>query len=66
MSSFDAGLRLIFKASIDIANPIKSEAKCAVSVKIAIELEIYPPISYTIIKNTETQVASLSCLMALL
>ena len=38
VSSFEAGFIEIFKATIDIANPIKSEARWAVSVYIAIEL----------------------------
>jgi hypothetical protein len=41
--SLDAGLIDIFNAAIDIANPRTSVAKCAVSVKIAMELARYPP-----------------------
>lgn len=37
------GLIDIFIATIDIMKPIISDAKCAVSVKIAIELAKYPP-----------------------
>ena len=44
VSSFEAGLIDIFIATIDIMKPIISEARCAVSVKIAIELARYPPI----------------------
>jgi len=32
------------RAVIEKANPIRSVAKCAVSVKMAIELARYPPI----------------------
>jgi hypothetical protein len=39
VSSFDAGLKVIFKAKIDILNPTKSDAKWAVSAKIAMEPE---------------------------
>jgi len=31
-----------------------SEARCAESVKIAIEPAIYPPISYAVMKKTDT------------
>lgn len=37
VSSLEAGLMDMFRAVIDIANPIISDAKCAVSVNIAIE-----------------------------
>lgn len=43
VSSLDLGLIAIFIATIEIMKPIISEAKCAVSVKIAIELARYPP-----------------------
>jgi len=39
----DAGLMVILRATIDIIKPIISEAKCAVSVKMAIEFAKYPP-----------------------
>ena len=38
------GFKLILMASMDIMNPIISVAKCAQSVKIAMELDKYPPI----------------------
>lgn len=44
VSSYEAGLMDIFMATIDIMKPTISEAKCAVSVKIAIEFARYPPI----------------------
>lgn len=43
VSSLEAGLKDIFIATMDIMNPIISDAKCAVSVKIAIEFARYPP-----------------------
>jgi len=43
VSSLDAGLMDIFMATIDIMKPTMSEARCAVSVKIAIEFARYPP-----------------------
>jgi hypothetical protein len=43
VSSLDAGLNDIFMATMDIMKPTISEAKCAVSVKIAIEFARYPP-----------------------
>ena len=44
VSSLDAGLSDTFNAYIDITNPSMSVARCAVSVKIAIEFAIQPPI----------------------
>ena len=51
--SFVAPFYAIVNETIDIANPIKSESKWAVSVKIAIDPDQIPPIVYTIIKKTE-------------
>lgn len=45
VSSFDAGLSETFKAYIEITKPSMSVAKCAVSVKMAIDPEIIPPAS---------------------
>ena len=44
VSSFEAGLIDIFIATIDIIKPTISDAKCAVSVKIAMEFANQPPI----------------------
>ena len=54
VSSLEAGLIDIFIAIIDIMNPTISDVKCAVSVKIAIELARYPPMHYATMKNVET------------
>lgn len=55
-----AGLWAIVNDTIDIAKPTKSEARCAVSVKIAIELDRIPPMIYAIMKNTDTNETSIS------
>jgi hypothetical protein len=54
-------LYAILSAIIEIANPIKSEAKCAESVRIAIDPEKYPPINCATIKTNETNEAKYSC-----
>ena len=41
-------------AKIEIPKPSRSEAKCAESVKIAIEPAIQPPIIWAVMKNTDT------------
>lgn len=51
----------IFSAIIEIAKPIKSEAKCAESVRIAIEPEKYPPTNCATIKTSDTKEARYSC-----
>jgi len=43
---------------MDIANPIRSEAKCAESVKIAMDCARYPPMSYAAMKKKETKATS--------
>ena len=53
--SLDAGLRVILRAAIDILNPMTSEARCAVSVKMAIEFARYPPINCAIMKKRDTK-----------
>lgn len=63
VSSLEAGLIDIFMATIDIINPTISDAKWAVSVKIAIELARYPPIHYAIIKKIETNDTSFNLAM---
>lgn len=49
---------------IEIANPIRSEAKCAESVKIAIDPDKYPPAIYTNTKMIETTDARYKVLIA--
>ena len=49
-----AGPRVILRATIEKAKPIISEARCAVSVNMAMEFAKIPPVSYAAIKNTET------------
>ena len=55
-----AGLRVILSAVMENANPIISDARCAVSVKIAIEFAIIPPVSYAAMKKTETKATHLN------
>ena len=55
VNSLEAGLIDIFIATINIINPIISEPKCAVSVKIAIEFARYPPMHYAIMKKIDTK-----------
>ncbi len=50
----------ILRAIIEIANPIKSDAKCAESVRIAIDPEKYPPTNCAMIKTNETNEARYS------
>lgn len=64
VSSWEAGLILILSAIMDILKPIMSEARCAVSVKIAIELARYPPVIWAAIKNIETNETIFSFLIA--
>ena len=66
VSSFDAGLNESLRAIIDIPNPIISEDKWAVSVKMAILLAKYPPTSWTAMKKMETKDTSFSFFMAML
>ena len=54
VNSLDAGFIDIVNAIIDIANPIMSAAKWAVSVKMAIELAKYPPMHWAIMKKKVT------------
>lgn len=49
-----AFLYAIVSDIMDIPNPTKSDAKCAVSVKMAIEFDKIPPVIYTAMKNTDT------------
>ena len=49
-----AALYAIVRARIDIPKPSISLAKCAESVKIAIEPAIYPPMSCAVMKKTDT------------
>ena len=49
-----AGPSVILRAIIEKAKPIISEARCAVSVNMAMEFAKIPPVSYAAIKNTET------------
>ena len=51
---------------IEIAKPTKSESKWAVSVKIAMEFERIPPITYAMMKNTETKETKHNFLIAFL
>ena len=55
VNSFEAGRIDILSAIILMANPIISEARCAVSVKIAIEFARYPPVIWAAMKNTDTK-----------
>jgi hypothetical protein len=48
-----------------MANPMISERRCAVSVKMAIEPESIPPAVYTAMKKKDTKVTKRSFLMAL-
>jgi hypothetical protein len=54
VSSLDADLIANLSAAIDMANPTISEVRCAVSVKIAMELARYPPTNYAAMKNIDT------------
>ena len=54
VNSLDDSLIAILRAPIEMANPIISELRCAVSVKIAIELARYPPTNYAAMKNMDT------------
>lgn len=54
----------MFNAAIDIAKPIRSEARWAESVRIATEPAIYPPISYATMKNKDTKEARYNCFCA--
>ena len=54
VNSLDDSLIANLRAAIDMANPIISELRCAVSVKIAIELAKYPPTNYAAMKNMDT------------
>lgn len=65
VNSFDASLRDIFIAAIEIIKPTTSVAKCAVSVNMAIELAKYPPMHYKTIKTLETHVTHTNLLNAL-
>jgi len=51
---------------IEIANPTRSEAKWAVSVKMAIEFDIIPPVICTAIKKHETKETIISFFIAFL
>ena len=44
----------IVRAKIETAKPIKSLARCAESVKIAMELAMYPPMSCAEMKKVDT------------
>jgi hypothetical protein len=55
---------LILRATIDIAKPIISEARCAVSVKMAIELARMPPVIWAAIKKMDTIETILSFFIA--
>lgn len=61
-----AGRYDIVNDIIEIAKPTKSDARWAVSVKMAIELDKIPPIIYAIMKNTETVATNVSLRMAFL
>jgi hypothetical protein len=62
--SLEAGLIEIFNAAIDIANPSTSVARWAVSVNMAIELAIYPPIHWQTIKKEDTMQTQMSLFIA--
>ena len=51
---FVAAFYDIDKAKIETAKPIKSLARCAESVKMAMEPAIYPPMSYAVMKKVDT------------
>ena len=51
---FVAAFYDIDKAKIETAKPIKSLARCAESVKMAMEPAIYPPISCAVMKKVDT------------
>ena len=44
----------IVRAKIETAKPTKSLAKCAESVKIAMDPAIYPPMSCAVMKKVDT------------
>ena len=54
MKLFVAAFYDIDKARIETAKPIKSLARCAESVNMAIEPAIYPPISCKVMKKVDT------------
>ena len=52
-----AGLTAILRDRIEIPKPTRSEARWAESVKIAMELAKYPPISCAMMKKVDKTVA---------
>jgi len=63
VSSLEDDLIANFRAPIEMANPTISEVRCAVSVKIAIELAKYPPTNYAAIKNIDTNETNFNLLI---
>ena len=61
-----AGSWATFRDMIEIANPTRSEARWAESVKIAMDYARYPPISYATMKNIETVATIMSFFSAFL
>lgn len=59
-----AGLTAIFKDKMDIPKPTMSDARWAESVKIAMELATYPPISCAMMKTVDNIVAKQRVLRA--
>ena len=50
----------MLSAMMEIPNPSMSEAKCAESVKMAMEPAMYPPISCAVMKKTDTMLTVMS------
>ena len=51
---------------IEMPKPSRSEARCAESVKIAMDPAMYPPINCSVMKKTETTDTVMSFFMAAL